>query len=356
MLEVRIKKRLENFSLDVDFTLEGGVLGLLGASGCGKSMTLRCIAGVETPDEGFIALNDVVFFDSEKHINLTPQQRKTALLPQNFQLFPNLTIEQNVAAGIDKQISAKEKREIVSSYLSKFDLQGFEKRYPATLSGGQQQRVALARMLAAKPGILMLDEPLSALDAHLKSLLEQDLRKLFHEQNVPIVYVSHDIDEAYRLTNKIAVMERGSIVELGASKDIVDNPTTYASMKLSGCKNIAYATYVDEHHVEVSAWGAKLTVEKLVPHDVCSIGIRAFLIEETESDEAENSIECCIEYISQTRFNVLVEARPLKASSADTRIYWRISTIEKNNAQYIPQSGDVVYLHLNPHHIYVARS
>ncbi|MEF9926150.1 MAG: ATP-binding cassette domain-containing protein, partial [Raoultibacter sp.] len=174
-LDVAIKKKFKSFTLDVAFEAGNETLGFLGASGCGKSLTMRCIAGIETPDEGHIIVNDTVFFDAEKHIDLSPQQRKTALLFQNYMLFPNLTVEQNVAAGIGKAVPKAQRAEITRAELKRFSLEGFGSRYPAQLSGGQQQRVALARMLAARPGILMLDEPFSALDSHLKSVLEQNL-------------------------------------------------------------------------------------------------------------------------------------------------------------------------------------
>ena len=167
-LEVNIRKKYPSFTLDVAFTAGDETLGFLGASGCGKSLTMRCIAGIETPDEGRIVVNDQVFFDSEQRVNLTPQKRKTALLFQSYMLFPNLTVAENVGAGIERAVPRGVRDAIVATELKRFGLEGFDKRYPAQLSGGQQQRVALARMLAARPGILMLDEPFSALDAHLK--------------------------------------------------------------------------------------------------------------------------------------------------------------------------------------------
>ena len=213
-LEVSIKKRFPAFTLDVDIDAGSETLGFLGASGCGKSLTMRCIAGIETPDEGRIVVNGRVFFDSEKKVNLTPQQRKTALLFQNYMLFPNLTVAQNVAAGVGRDVAKSEARSIVQGELKRFGLEGFDGRYPSQLSGGQQQRVALARMLAARPGILMLDEPFSALDSHLKGVLEQNLVSLFDAFDGTILYVSHDIDEALRFCDRIAVVESGRILEV----------------------------------------------------------------------------------------------------------------------------------------------
>ncbi|MDR3052377.1 MAG: ATP-binding cassette domain-containing protein, partial [Coriobacteriales bacterium] len=213
-ISVAIKKQLPTFDLDVAFEVGNETLGLLGASGSGKSLTLRCIAGLETPDEGRIVVDDTVYFDAEKGINLSAQQRKTALLFQNYMLFPNLTVAQNIAAGIDSNKTKTEVHAIIKEQLKRFGLEGFGKRYPARLSGGQQQRVALARMLAADTHILMLDEPFSALDAHLKTSLEQDMLDLFDSYGGSILYISHDIDEAFRFCDHIAVLDRGALREI----------------------------------------------------------------------------------------------------------------------------------------------
>ena len=227
-LSVAIRKGYGSFTLDVAFEAGDETLGFLGASGCGKSLTLRCIAGIETPDEGRIVVNDRVFFDSEARINLTPQQRKTALLFQNYMLFPNLTVAENIGAGIGREVGRDERARIISEELARFGLRGFGQRYPSQLSGGQQQRVALARMLAARPGILMLDEPFSALDAHLKGVLEQSLVSLFEAYGGTILYVSHDIDEALRFCDRIAVVEAGRIMEMGPRR-----PCSQASTRCS---------------------------------------------------------------------------------------------------------------------------
>ena len=224
-LKVDIKKNMGGFQLDVAFEAGNEVLGFLGASGCGKSLTMRCIAGIERPDEGRIEVNGKVFFDRARgkraSVDLTPQQRKTALLFQNYMLFPNLTVAQNVAAGIGKDVSAADRNTLVASQMRRFGLEGLEARYPVQLSGGQQQRVALARMLAARPGILMLDEPFSALDAHLKSSLEQNLIGLFKEYEGTVLYVSHDIDEAFRFCDRIAVFRKGALVQHGTHDELV---------------------------------------------------------------------------------------------------------------------------------------
>lgn len=225
-LEVAIKKRFSGFQLDVSFSAEDETLGFLGASGCGKSLTMRCIAGIEKPDEGRIVVNDRVFFDSDAKINLTPQERKTALLFQSYMLFPNLTVAENVAAGIGKDVSKTDRKAIVLSELKRFGLQGFENRYPAQLSGGQQQRVALARMLAAKPGILMLDEPFSALDAKIRQQMREELKKIQSDLGITVVFVTHDQEEAMSLSHRIVVMNKGKFEQIGTPTEIYDKPAT----------------------------------------------------------------------------------------------------------------------------------
>ena len=159
-LYVDIRKKLGNFTLETQFEAAEGVTGILGASGCGKSMTLRCIAGIVKPDEGHIELDGKVLFDARKKINLRPQERHVGLLFQNYALFPNMTVRQNLMAGLMAEKQDKRAAEAkIREMLEKFELVGLEKHKPAELSGGQQQRVALARIFLSSPKMLMLDEP-----------------------------------------------------------------------------------------------------------------------------------------------------------------------------------------------------
>jgi molybdate transport system ATP-binding protein len=154
-LIVNITKKLNNFTLNVDFNVEDEIFAILGASGCGKSMTLKCIAGIETPDNGHIEFNKKVLFDSKKSINLLPQKRHIGYLFQNYALFPNMTVRENILFAADG--NKAEKNKIVEKNIKRFHLQGLENNYPASLSGGQQQRTAFARILAARAELLMLD-------------------------------------------------------------------------------------------------------------------------------------------------------------------------------------------------------
>lgn len=288
-VQVDIVKRFEGFTLEMAFEADDEALGLLGASGCGKSLTLRCIAGVEEPDEGRIVVDGRMFFDrvpgKRPRVNLRARERRTALLFQSYQLFPNLRVQDNIAAGIAKDVAAGERDARVQRQLRRFGLTGLERRYPAQLSGGQQQRVALARMLASEPDILMLDEPFSALDPHLKSELEQDLLALFERFEGSVLYVSHDIDEAYRFCDRIAVVNDGRIDELGPKRQVINEPSSLAAIKLSGCKNTTQAEFVDAHTVRLPQWGVTMQVARPVPPDVKWLGVRAFLIRRLDGCE-----------------------------------------------------------------------
>lgn len=365
-LEVNIKKRFSSFMLDVAFEAEDETLGFLGASGCGKSLTMRCIAGIETPDEGRIVVNGQVFFDSKQNINLKPQERKTALLFQNYMLFPNLTVAENVGAGIGKDVSKADRAVLVAAELKRFGLEGFDKRYPAQLSGGQQQRVALARMLAARPGILMLDEPFSALDSHLKSVLEQNLVSLFDAFSGTVLYVSHDIDEALRFCDRIAVVESGHIMEMGTGDDLVNHPQSAAGIKLSGCKNATLAEYVDDYRVRLPKWGVEAVTSEPVSQDVSCLGVRAFFLERADGS-GENAYRVRVDRVSDSRFERTVllgfldrdeTVVPTVARTDDEmkylhqHLFWRVDKLVVP-ADELPHEGDELWIRIPPEKVYL---
>lgn len=365
-LEVSIRKAFKTFTLDVAFEAGDETLGFLGASGCGKSLTMRCIAGIETPDEGRIVVNDQVFFDFEQHINLKPQQRKTALLFQSYMLFPNLTVAENVAAGIGREVSKADRASMVAAELKRFGLEGFDARYPAQLSGGQQQRVALARMLAARPGILMLDEPFSALDAHLKSVLEQNLVSLFDAFHGTVLYVSHDIDEALRFCDRIAVVEAGRIMETGTGDDLVNRPQSLAGVKLSGCKNATAAERLDAHRVSLPKWGIEAVTRDEVPEDVKALGVRAFYLERADGP-GENCYRVRVDRVSDSRFERTVllgfldrdeTATPTVARTDDEmkylhqHLFWRVDKL-KVDAEALPHEGEELWIRIPPDKVYL---
>ena len=354
-LSLEIKKRYPGFTLDV--ALEAGEerIGLLGASGCGKSCTLRCIAGVETPDEGRIVVNGVTFFDSAAGINLTPQQRKCALLFQNYQLFPNLTVADNVCAGMDRGRDAAHQREDVLRFLEIFGMGDYADRYPVRLSGGQQQRVALARMLAARPGILMFDEPFSALDSYLKSALEQNLLDVFSVVKRTVLYVSHDIDEACRLCERIAVMHNGRIEEVGGVSELMERPATLAALRLTGCKNTSPAEKVGPTSVRALDWGMTFDVGREVPDDVAYLGIRASYFhvdrDRAAGERGRNSYDLPVARVSDSRFERLV-LLDVPRADAPSRLQWRVNKVGTPESE-LPHEGDVLRMHFDARRIHL---
>ena len=302
-LKVNIKKRLGNFNLDVAFETERGVFAILGASGCGKSMTLKCIAGIETPDEGRIELNGRVLYDSAKKINLTPQKRRVGYMFQDYALFPNMTVEQNIKAGMGKH----PEEEKVRSYINRFRLEGLEKHYPAQLSGGQKQRVAMARMIASEPDILLLDEPFSALDSYLKWELEQEMRDMLAEVQKPVLFVSHNRDEVYRLCSVVSCIDHGKMEVIEKTKEFFHNPKTKTAAVLSGCKNISAAEIVDNNHIKALGWGITLCVSE-IPEETKAVGIRAHSFYPVNAEQIPGKESAA----NESRVSVIQEGTGLK--------------------------------------------
>lgn len=274
-LHVDIRKRLGDFVLETAFDAEDAVTGLLGASGCGKSVTLKCIAGVETPDEGSIILDGETLFDSARGINQKPQQRRVGYLFQQYALFPHLTVERNILTGLHREHDATVRQRRLREMIEMMQLQGLEKLRPAQLSGGQAQRVALARMLVSEPRLLLLDEPFSALDSHLRDQLQPQFLNLLRSYGRQAVLVTHSRDEAYHLCSQLCVMDGGRIVRSGATKAVFADPRSEAAARLTGCKNISPARKIDDRTVEASAWGLRFTTSQPVPDDLHAIGLRA---------------------------------------------------------------------------------
>ena len=274
-LEVAIEKRFAGFTLRAQFTAQDTATAILGASGCGKSMTLRCIAGIVKPDKGRIVLDGVPLFDSEKKIDLPPQKRGVGLLFQNYALFPNMTVEQNILCGLHNQPDRAKRRAACAEMIRALRLEGLEKRLPAALSGGQQQRVALARILAAKPKILMLDEPFSALDSYLREQVEGEVGALLAAFQGPALLVTHNRDEAYRLCREMIVMDGGRVLRAGETKAVFADPRSCTAARLTGCKNILPCVKAGPRSVRLAGWEAELHLAAEVPEAVCAVGIRA---------------------------------------------------------------------------------
>lgn len=263
MLEVKIDKTLPGFNLKVAFAMDQEILSIVGPSGSGKSLTLQCISGLMKPEEGSIVVNGRVLFDSAKKINLPPQKRMIGYVFQNYALFPHLTVFDNIAFGISHQ-SRTEIETRVFYLLEKMRLSDYKERYPRHLSGGQQQRVALARALAPEPAILLLDEPFSALDTQVRGQLERELLTIHQFYKGDIIFVSHNLEEAYRLSTQIAVYEAGRILQIGPKSALINAPANKAVAALTGVRNLAEGVIesLDDFQatVLVTEWNEKFQI------------------------------------------------------------------------------------------------
>ena len=286
-LIVDITRRLGSFTLDAQFEAENGVTCLLGASGCGKSFTLKCIAGIERPDRGHIELDGAVLFDSEK----------------------------------------KEKR--LSEIIRLMQLDGLENHKPAQLSGGQQQRTALARILVSEPRLLMLDEPFSALDAHLRDSLKIELRDMLQTYGREVLMVTHSREEAYNMSRKIAVMDRGKLLCMKDTKELFADPGSVPAAVLTGCKNIAEARKTGSHEVEVPAWGIRLQTAQEVGDNLTAVGIRAHYF-----NVSTQKNRYPITYVEEMEepFEVILQFRYQNQAPDSPPVWWRLNKEKRPGA------------------------
>jgi iron(III) transport system ATP-binding protein len=229
------KAAIANLSLEV---ADGEMLVLLGPSGCGKSTLLRCIAGLERPTEGTIALGDRVVFDASQRRAIPPYDRNVGFVFQSFALWPHMTVYQNVAYPLKVRGLLKAQSSRVDEVLRKVHCSELADRLPSELSGGQQQRVALARALIAEPRIMLLDEPLSNLDALLRIELRQQLREIHHAFGFTGLFVTHDQTEALHVGNRVALMREGQIEQIGNPKDVYERPATPYAARFLGVQNL----------------------------------------------------------------------------------------------------------------------
>ncbi|MBD2353150.1 molybdate ABC transporter permease subunit [Tolypothrix sp. FACHB-123] len=299
-LSLDIAKTLPSFHLEVAFNTDEQTLGLLGGSGAGKSMILRCLAGIETPTKGRIVLNGKVLFDSEQRINLPSRDRHIGFLVQNYALFPHMTVAQNIAFALPKGLSKGSIRLQIEEQLLAMQLQGLGDRYPHQLSGGQQQRVALARALASKPQALLLDEPFSALDTHLRSQLEQQMTATLADYQGVALFVTHNMEEAYRVCPNLLVLEHGRAVQYGSKYDIFEHPSTVSVAQITGCKNFSQAQLLRSGLIEALDWGCQLKIMAAMPQNISYVGIRAHHISFTKDPNQENTFPCWLVRTSET--------------------------------------------------------
>ena len=287
-LIVDIRKKTGSFNLDVSFETEGGVHALLGSSGSGKSMTLKCIAGILTPDEGYIELDGRVLFDSGRRVNLPPRKRNVGYMFQDYALFPTMTVLRNVMEAMGNR-RQKQKAE---EYLRRFHVLELADRLPGRLSGGQKQRVAMARIAAQEPSLVLLDEPFSALDSHLNWVLQNEMKMTLQEMGCPAVLVTHSRDEVYRLCTSVCCLQEGHSEKTQSVHAFFRNPETVAGAKLSGCKNVSPVQVLDDHRLYARDWDTVLFFRNGIPEDVrpwlFAAGIRAHRFHAEQRPEDDN--------------------------------------------------------------------
>jgi molybdate transport system ATP-binding protein len=266
-IRVKLRRPVATFSLTV----------LFGPSGSGKSTTLRCFAGLERPDCGVIRFGDEIWFDAERNIFLPPQQRRIGYLFQDYSLFPHLTAEQNIAYGLGK-LSAAARRQRIEEITTLLGLVGLAHRYPRQLSGGQQQRVALARTLVCRPRLLLLDEPLSALDAPTREQLRRELRHWLVELQIPTVLVTHDRIDALALGDYLALFHAGQVCQSGPVQEVFSAPADLNVARIVGVDTIEQGRIVKlSDGLATIAIGQKQLVALAPPADYGAIETEVYV-------------------------------------------------------------------------------
>ncbi|HEX5111146.1 MAG TPA: molybdenum ABC transporter ATP-binding protein [Vicinamibacterales bacterium] len=246
-LSIDIRKRLSSqFALDVAFTAVPGVTNLFGASGSGKTTVLRCLAGLLRPDAGHVSIGDRLLFDSTASVDIPVQQRNVGYVFQQLALFPHLSIEQNIAYALHRR-PRDEQRQRVNDIAGSFHIQHLLDRMPGQVSGGERQRAALARALVSDPSLLLLDEPLSALDHAIQARIMEDLRAWNEAHRIPVLYVTHSHREVFGLGERVVVLERGRVLATGSPHEVLDHPSHVVLANLAGFENVFDATVTDRH-------------------------------------------------------------------------------------------------------------
>jgi molybdate transport system ATP-binding protein len=353
-LSVDIIKNLPGFQLAVSVHFQGGILGLLGPSGSGKSMTLRCIAGLQTPDKGRIAIGGQVLYDAEKGINLPPQQRKVGFLFQNYALFPHLTVKENISLGL-RGIKEKEKNNIIREMVTLVKLEGLAERYPHQLSGGQQQRVALARALAPRPRVLLLDEPFSALDNHLRGEMEQELSALLKTFPGTAIFVTHKLDEAYRLCPELIILGNGKVKASGHREAIFSNPPNLAVARMMGCQNLSRIRSRSNGTLEALDWGCLLRLPaKKVRPGAEHVGIYSNYIRLAGENDNINNLNCRVLKIIESPHYVTLDVRPANRAPANQGCI-KITWPKEKWRRLGLQKDQILKLYLPPERLFLTR-
>lgn len=243
------KENKKNFTLDLSFEMGNELVVLFGPSGSGKTTLFKCISGITDPDDGNIIVGNTVYYDKGKKINLPIQKRSLGYVFQNYTLFPHMSVRKNIECGLkywEKQ--AREAR--VMEMLNLFHVEELETRYPSQLSGGQKQRVALARALAPNPALLLLDEPFSALDREIRTELTIKIKELQGKLKIPVLFITHSLEEAFLLADRILVLYEGKVQQFGTPEEIFYHPENQYVAKLTGISNIFNDAWVEAHDRE----------------------------------------------------------------------------------------------------------
>jgi molybdate transport system ATP-binding protein len=289
-----IKKREKNpsFSMHCSFDADSDFVVLFGCSGSGKTTALRCIAGLENPDAGTIKINDTVYFDSRKKVNISPQKRKIGYMFQENALFPHMNVRQNIEFGL-KGLSSSSKTEKVNEMLGLVGIDELEFAYPDELSGGQKQKVALARALAPSPEVLLLDEPFSALDTVVRLKLRKELRTIQKKLGIPVIFITHDPVEAFTMADRMAVFDNGRVQQLGSPEEVFYHPKTRYVAELVGFSNLFDDAVIERHGqgdecTFLWSLGTEITAPYIrrIAGDKVSWGIRPENIELVDSENA----------------------------------------------------------------------
>jgi len=360
-LEIDIEKQLADFTLNVKFHAPDGPLAILGASGAGKTMLLRCIAGLETPERGRIVLNGRALFDSDANVKLPARERNIGLLFQNYALFPHRTVAQNIGFGLTA-LTATERDARVAHLAARTQVAELVGRSARELSGGEQQRVALARALAIDPKALLLDEPLSAMDTHLRSQVETLLEETFQSHARPALVVTHNIEEAYRISQDLLVLSRGRVVAHGPKHEVWRRPANSEVARLTGCKNISRAQVEPDGTVTAIDWRLRLTLAHPAPASTRWIGIRAHHIEFPDAQAQEtprsapppqnqNAFPCWLAHHSETpfRMTVFLRTRELEKSEDEIELQAELTKPEWDRLRTQEQPWRV---RLSPEHLF----
>ena len=316
-LAVRVQKRLANFTLNLDFEAASGVTIVFGESGSGKTTLLRCVAGVTRPDAGRIAVNEHVLFDSDLRANVPPPRRRVGFVFQQLALFPHLSARDNIAYGLP-HLDATERRTRVEAIAQSFRISHLLDRRPAQISGGERQRVGLARSLVGDPAILLLDEPLSALDHATQSRIIEDLLRWNEARQIPVLYVTHSHREVFALGRRVLLIEAGRSVADGPPEQVMNAPAHERAAELVGYENLLAGAIAVRHPdagtMAVSLAGARVQLETPMVEghvgDAVRIAIRAgdilLAVERPTGLSARNIVQGTVASLRRTGAFVVV--------------------------------------------------